>query len=128
MDAADGGKYEFANLIALCEGCYGRVRTGYLTRRSLKQYKASLTAINARYTELERQLLQAFVQADSHRGVLLPTAMESETSSLIGDGLVEVRVPGGEAGADRAVSFREYRLTERGHQLITRWAKAQPLD
>jgi hypothetical protein len=34
--------------------------------------------------------------------------------------MVEVRVPENEAGKDRFPSFREYRLTERGHKLVTR--------
>jgi hypothetical protein len=127
-ELADGGEDEFANLIALCESCYDRVKSGYLTRRSLAQYKASLAIINARYGDVERRVLQTFVQGDPSRGVLLPTGMEALMSFLVSDGMVEIRIPEGEGDAQRFPSFREYRLTERGHKLVTRWAKAQPLD
>ena len=49
-------------------------------------------------------------------------------SFLVRDGMVEMRIPAGEGDAHRFPSFREYRLTERGRKLVTRWAKAQPLD
>lgn len=127
-ERADGGEDDVGNLIALCESCYDRVRSGYLTRRSLEQYKASLAIINARYGDVERRVLQIFVQGDASRGVLLPTGMEALMSFLVSDGMVEIRIPDGESNSQRFPSFREYRLTDRGRKLVTRWAKAQPLD
>jgi hypothetical protein len=127
-ELVDGGEDEFANLIALCESCHDRVKSGYLTRRSLEQFKASLAIINARYGDVERRVLQTFVQGDPSGGVLLPTGMEALMSFLVSDGMVEIRVPEGESNAQRFPSFREYRLTDRGRKLVTRWAKAQPLD
>jgi hypothetical protein len=124
----EGGVDEFGNLIALCEACYDRVRSGYLTRRSLEQYKASLAIINARYGDVERRVLQIFVQGDASRGVLLPTGMEALMSFLVSDGMVEIRIPDSESNSQRFPSFREYRLTDRGRKLVTRWAKAQPLE
>ncbi len=127
-EPADNGEDEFTNLIALCEGCYDRVKSGYLTRRSLEQYKANLSVINARYGDVERRVLQTFVQGDPSRGVLLPTGMEALMSFLARDGMVEIRVPDSESNTQRFPSFREYRLTDRGRKLVTRWAKAQPLE
>ncbi len=117
--AADGP----SSVIALCSNCHERVARGYITRRSLEQYKANLAIINARYGGLERRALYTFVE-DPTRGVLLPTGMVTLMSFLLRDRMVEVH----EIDPTQFPSFSEYRLTARGKKLLTRWAKAQPLD
>ena len=52
---------EADDVIALCSDCHERVARGYITRRSLEQYKANLAIINARYGGLERRALYTFV-------------------------------------------------------------------
>ncbi len=119
------GADEPGNLIVLCSSCHERVNRGYITRRSLEQYKANLAVLNARYGELERRALQSFAEGDGQRPVLVPAEMEMLMSFLINDGMVEQHAPRPEAGG---AGFHEYRLTPRGKKLVTRWAKAQPLE
>lgn len=111
------------NLIALCSSCHERVTRGYITRRSLEQYKANLAVINARYGGLERRALYTFAE-DPTRAVLLPSGMETLMSFLVRDRMVEMH----EIDPNRFPSISEYRLTARGKKLVTRWAKAQPLE
>jgi hypothetical protein len=117
------GADEPGNLIVLCSGCGERVTRGYITRRSLEQYRANLAVINARYGELERRALQSFADGEGRHSVLVPAEMEMLMSFLVNDGMVERGTP--ETGS---TAFHEYRLTALGKKLITRWAKAQPLD
>jgi hypothetical protein len=127
-DRSKGGKDEFSNLIGLCATCHDRVTRGYIKQRDVRQYKANLAVINSRYSDLERRVLQIFAENPEVDYVVLPTGMELLMSFLVGDEMVEMRVPANEVNVERFPTFREYWLTEHGEQLVERWAEAQPLD
>jgi hypothetical protein len=57
--------HEFLNLIALCGVCHARYDRGDIDRTAMRQFKANLGIINARYGEYERRLLEHF--ASRHR-------------------------------------------------------------
>jgi HNH endonuclease len=57
--------HEYSNLIALCGVCHARYDRGEIPRKAMRQYKANLGIVNARYGEYERRLLDYF--ATRHR-------------------------------------------------------------
>jgi hypothetical protein len=57
--------HQYSNLIALCGVCHARYDRGEIDRKAMRQFKANLGIINARYGEYERRLLEFF--ATRHR-------------------------------------------------------------
>ncbi len=55
-------QHTFDNLIALCPTCHTRFGHGDIDHKAMLQYKANLDILNYRYTDLERQLLRAFIR------------------------------------------------------------------
>ncbi|WP_426505410.1 HNH endonuclease signature motif containing protein [Dactylosporangium sp. McL0621] len=62
---AEVREHRYENLIALCANCHTRFDRGEIDRKMMKQYKANLGIVNARYGEYERRLLEFF--ATRHR-------------------------------------------------------------
>lgn len=54
-------EHTFDNLIALCPTCHTRFDNGDIDRLAMQRYKANLTIVNGRYGDLERRVLQYFV-------------------------------------------------------------------
>ncbi|MFD5174237.1 HNH endonuclease [Nocardia sp. NPDC058379] len=111
--------HEFSNMIVLCANCHRRKGTGprRLDQKALRIIKRNLAVVNRRYNDVERRILEHFVENEDSPYVLLP-----ETPVLFGyllkDGLVE-----GLNGTDVAGAFhgiteggREFYLT-RGYAL-----------
>jgi len=52
--------HTFGNLIALCPTCHARYDRGEIDRKAMLQYKAALSVLNSRYSDLERRILEQF--------------------------------------------------------------------
>ncbi|WP_084501523.1 HNH endonuclease signature motif containing protein [Nocardia xishanensis] len=122
-------KHEFSNMIVLCTNCHRRKGTGprKIDRKALRIIKQNLSVVNQRYNELERRILEHFVENADDRYVLLP-----ETpvlfSYLIKDGLI-VGLSGsevkealhGETEGGRGFHItRGYALTDDGKRLVAK--------
>lgn len=90
VDYAKVKTHEFDNMIVLCANCHRRVGKGprRLDRKSLRIIKRNLGLMYGRYSDVERRVLQHFVDDPEATYVLLP-----ETPVLFGhlvrDGLIE---------------------------------------
>ncbi|MFD0548809.1 HNH endonuclease signature motif containing protein [Streptomyces rectiviolaceus] len=134
-------EHTFENLIALCPTCHTRFDRGEIDRRAMLQYKSNLGLLNSRYTETERQLLQALAQQELfmgeqgepccdapgldipnfilYRAVSLPSGMLWTVKNLFVDELIWV--------SDLHTDVLKIHLTEQGSELVSRWLEAEPL-
>jgi HNH endonuclease len=117
---AKGGDDTFENLIALCPTCHTRYDNGDIDRLAMGQYKANLTLLNSRYGDLERRVLDYFVQ-DADGGtneISLPESLSMLLWHLVADGMLELVDQGGAAIGGDVLGI--YRLTENGKELVRR--------
>jgi hypothetical protein len=142
-------EHAFDNLIALCPTCHTRYDRGEIDRKSMVQYKANLSLLSNRYTEIERQLLRAFARklalARQYHPGLMPkqlrhtyqigqvriySEMDWLLTNLFDDVIVEFRVE--EIGAlqrqEQGLNSNVVLLTDKGADFLSRWIDAQPLD
>lgn len=127
VDYAIVKKHEFSNMVVLCANCHRRKGNGprRLDRAALQIIKRNLAVVNRRYNDVERRVLEYFVENADAPWVLLP-----ETpvlfSYLLKDGLVR-GLPGAEVEdsyhgelPDGTVFHvtRGYALTEEGKALV----------
>jgi hypothetical protein len=117
-------EHTFENLIVLCPTCHARFDRGDIDRKSMKQYKVNLGVLTSRYNDVERRILEHFVE-DEDTSVVLP-----ETAVLFGY-LLKDELIAGLAGTDHPDSIygvaadgrtffftRAYALTEGGRELV----------
>ncbi|MFD9789626.1 HNH endonuclease [Streptomyces sp. NPDC059070] len=147
--------HTFDNLIALCPTCHTRFDRGEIDRKSMLQYKANLEVLNHRYTEVERQLLKAFIRRwqrapskrreghypysyrrdiddptlDDQGPIRIDYSMAWTISNLIEDKMVSlVALPKTWAGVEAGtLNAVDVRLTHKGVDLIAHWMEAEPL-
>lgn len=112
------------------------------------QYKANLEILNHRYTDLERQLLKAFVRKWQEIRNYLPSFCLEDVARARGAGAVRIYADMWWALTnlldDGIIEFREDKrpelglqeevrnakvviLTDKGVEFLTHWIKAQPL-
>ncbi|MEV4322210.1 HNH endonuclease signature motif containing protein [Microbispora rosea] len=141
-------KHTFDNLIALCPTCHSRYDRGDIDRQSMIQYKANLEILNHRYTDIERQLLKAFLRKLEQMRNRFPNASLSDmrsalqighiriyaemwwtVSNLLDDGLIEFRAEDLTIlkQQEKLLNARVVLLTQKGQEFLTRWAAADPL-
>jgi|RhiMethySRZTD1v2_1073278.scaffolds.fasta_scaffold203752_3 HNH endonuclease len=90
-------KHEFHNMIVLCKNCHGRKKKTSdprdINRISLRRIKENLMLLNARYSDLERRIIEKF-QDDLATNqihvpsIILPERLQILVRYLIKDGLV----------------------------------------
>lgn len=122
--------HAFENMIVLCANCHNRKGKGprRLDRKALRAIKRNLGIVNARYNDIERRVLQHFIDEPDSTHVVLP-----ETPVLFGylikDGLIEGisdgRLDGvwwgtGPDNDEPMFMTRGYRLTAEGKALVTK--------
>jgi len=148
-DWAKVRQHAFENLIALCPNCHQRKTSGEIDRQSMLQYKANLSVIGSRYTQLERQILELLGNRPSDRVVHLPAAASLLLYNLLRDDLIaepwwdedehpvvaqvvhrraEGRPPGRRARLSTPYPVLEWCLTERGREVAHRYLNALPID
>lgn len=113
------------------------------------QYKANLEILNHRYTDVERQLLKAFLRRWHRARRIFPSVCLTETgriagigqirihpemtwliSNLIDDELIELQEPDREIllRQEAFLSARVVRLTQKGLAFVAQWAKPGQLE
>lgn len=125
-------EHTFENLIALCPTCHTRYDKGDIDKLSMLRYKANLTIINGRYGDLERRVLQYFVDDPLRQHIVLFGGLEFLLTYLIKDELIY------DTGLGRGVgmggdfgeveSEKVYALTEHGKAFVAKWMAAQELE
>ncbi|WP_198155701.1 HNH endonuclease [Isoptericola dokdonensis] len=86
--------HEFENLILLCSNCHSRVTSKEIDTKAVRAYKTNLALTNNRYGDLERRVLEYFVQNPGERTITIDLSQELLLKYLIADGLL---VKAGEA-------------------------------
>jgi hypothetical protein len=136
------------NLIALCPTCHTRYDNGDIDRISMRQYKANLAILNNRYTDIERQLLRAFVRKLDVAKGFVPSVTAAGLADLVGigrvriysemdwmlvnlvdDGLITFRDHEHRVlqEQERALNAKVVELTAKGAEFLEHWMSAEPL-
>lgn len=125
-------EHTFENMIVLCSTDHFRYDSKQIPRQSIEIYKANLSMLNGRYGEIERRMLEMFVEGKklgTNRVELAP-GMELHLMYLLRDGIVRNLSPHAidmwrETGASRPAI---YQLTPKGEELIDRLSRGAMLD
>jgi hypothetical protein len=119
----------FENLIALCSNCHARVTKGDIPAAHARMYKANLSLISTRYGDLERRVLNDFVD-DPEAGIAtLPRELSILMSYLVHDGIVERRYPpDAVSGLQENWPMRHYWLTEAGLAFVQRLRDGRAIE
>ncbi len=80
----------FENLIALCPTCHTRFDTGQIDRQSMCQYKANVSVVSSRYSDLERRVIEFFADNPQYDTIFLPGGLQLLRNCL-GRGLLAKR-------------------------------------
>lgn len=136
------------NLIALCPTCHTRYDNGDIDRISMRQYKASLAILNNRYTDIERQLLRAFVRKLDKAKLIEPSVtaaglagitqigkvriyseMDWMLVNLVDDGLIAFRENRRRdlEAQEQTLNAKVVELTAKGAKFLEQWMAAEPL-
>ena len=114
---SDVKKHEFTNMIVLCASCHGRKKDTsnprHINRTSLKKLKQNLMLLNGRYSDLERRIIDHFIEIliPSPNGT--PATLVHHTLGLLvrnleHDGLVTSRL---QSGGIESVGFQGVSIT-----------------
>lgn len=123
--------HTFDNLIALCPTCHTRYDHGDIDRQGMLQYKANLSVLHGRYSDMEERVLRLFAETPDATQMQLPGGLDIFVLNLLQDGmLVNTGAPqGGMQVVIMGVPAHVvYELTPKGREFILRWLDAQPLE
>ncbi len=119
----------FENLIAICANCHARVTKGDIPAVHVRMYKANLSLISTRYGDLERRVLNDFVDNPKARTAMLPRELSILMSYLVHDGIVERKYPpDAVAGIEGNWPMRHYWLTEAGLAFVQRLRDGRAIE
>ncbi len=117
----------FDNLIALCPTCHTRFDSGQIDRQSMRQYKANLSVVSSRYSDLERRLIEHFVDNPRQDTIFLPGELQLLLGYLVKDGLLEVKTKLVPAIGGSIFTNDEYYLTRAGKEFVGHLRGNEPL-
>jgi hypothetical protein len=110
--------HRFDNLVALCPTCHTRFDSGQIDRQSMRQYKANLSVVSSRYSDLERRVIEYFVEHSDQDTIWLPGGLQLLLGYLVKDGLLEIKpkiLPG--IGGS-IFTNDQYYLTKTGQEFV----------
>jgi hypothetical protein len=124
---SDVRQHTFDNLIALCPTCHSRFDGGQIDRVAMRCYKTNLSLLSNRYGEMERRVIQHFVDHPELSEIMLSVAVYFLISYLIKDGLLC------DPESDDVFSYldsddRRYVLTEAGVAFCGKLRAAQQIQ
>lgn len=117
----------FENLIALCPTCHTRFDTGQIDTQSMRQYKANLSVISSRYSDLERRVIEFFVDNPQQNTIFLPGGLRLLLGYLIKDGLLNIRAKLLPSLGGPVFTNDEYYLTDTGKEFVGHLRGNEPL-
>lgn len=135
-------EHSFENLILLCANCHARVTSGEIDRRSIAAYKSNLSVIASRYGDLERRIIDRFVNNPDQLEVTVDTSQALLLDYLITDGMLEYKGPAEgalffgpgdpppdeDSTPDTHYGPARWVLTAEGQQLVERVRSAREVD
>jgi HNH endonuclease len=117
----------FDNLIALCPTCHTRFDAGQIDRPSMRQYKANLSVVSNRYSDLERRLIEYFLENPQYDTIFLPGGLQLLLGYLVKDGLLEIKAKLIPALGGSIFTSDEYHLTEAGKEFVSHLRGNEPV-
>ena len=131
-------EHTFDNLILLCSNCHARITAGEIDRRSVMAYKRNLSVLAGRYGDLERRVIDRFVNHPDETEVVVDTSHTLLLDNLISDGLLVYLGPAkgalffgpGETPTDSPEGHygpARWGLTDDGRQIVERVRSAREL-
>src|SRR5713101_3732999 len=125
-------EHTFDNLIALCPNCHERYDKRHeIDRKAMMQYKANLSVINQRYGDLEKRVLEYFVEHPNEDHIWLPSSFEILLLYLLKDGLLVDAIGRGfsiNISISDTFSRKRYNLTSKGKEFIQKWIHAKAIE
>lgn len=92
-------------------------------------YKANLSRISARYGDVERRVLNWFVDHSAEGFAVLPRELSLLMDYLVRDGIVTREVPTGTPiGLEAYAERHHYHLTEAGRAFVQRLREGSALE
>jgi hypothetical protein len=125
----DRTNHSFENLIALCRNDHGLAEDGKIDRKALRMYKHNLAIITGRYGDLERRLLDYFVENPEFTAIVVNQIMDFEFLYLIQDGLLMnqgQRVVSNISGYTQGPV--QYGLTDQGQKFVERLREGREVE
>jgi hypothetical protein len=117
----------FENLIALCPTCHTRFDSGQIDRQSMHQYKANLSVVSSRYSDLERRVIEFFVDNPQHDTIILAGGLQLLLGYLVKDGLLEIKAKLVPSIGGSIFTNDEYHLTDQGQEFVGHLRGNEPL-
>jgi hypothetical protein len=119
----------FENLIALCANCHARVTKRDIPTAHVRMYKANLSRISTRYGDVERRVLNDFVDNPKGKRAVLPRELSILMNYLVQDGIVQRRYPPDAVrGIEANWPNHYYWLTEAGHAFVQRLREGRAIE
>lgn len=131
---AEVREHSFENLIVLCANHHGQKASGAsprsLDRQALQAIKHNLARVNGRYGDIERRILDYFVERPDATSITLPEAMDILLMRLVSDALLDGPHPNGgiAIGDHRIVGKDRYDLTAAGQDVVAHLREAQAIE
>lgn len=120
-------EYTFENLIALCPTCHTRYDNKQIDRKSMLQYKANLTILNSRYSDLERRLIEDYAETEREE-YIYPYYFSVLLKYLALDGYIAHVGRATRTTTEQTPSDSIWKFTDAGKEFVGRWKTAKALD
>lgn len=120
-------EHRFENMITLCPTCHTRYDAGQMDRLSMLGYKANLSVIGSRYSQLEQRVLEYFAANPTATFIQLSHSDAFHISYLIKDGILGEAPSGGIYMNGVPSGPARYPLTEDGAVFVQEWAASRPI-
>lgn len=93
----------------------------------MRQYKANLSVISSRYSDLERRVIEFFVDHPRQSTIFLPGGLQLLLGYLVKDGLLEIKFKLVPAIGGSIFTNDEYYLTAAGQEFVSHLRGNEPL-
>lgn len=127
-------EHTFENIIVLCAVCHRRFDSGVIPKASILQFKANLSLLTHRYSQMEYRALTFFANNEVEDS-LVTTLDPFVFSNLIDDGHLDAHPGAGMrhlqmiGGVEREIpGYWLYELTQSGVDLVEDMAKAAEIE
>lgn len=94
----------------------------------MRQYKANLSLLTSRYCDLERRVIEWFVDRPGYDTIFMPGGLQLLLSYLVKDGLIEIRPKLVPATGGSIFTTDEYRLTKAGQEFVGHLRANEPVE
>jgi hypothetical protein len=93
----------------------------------MRQYKANMAVVSSRYSDLERRVIEFFVEHPWDKTISLPGGLGLLLAYLVKDGLLEIKVNPGRMAIGAVFISEDYRLTTAGQEFVDHLRGNEPL-